>query len=395
MKIITLFTLLFCLSFLLEIDAQNVDAILQSVEKNNLTLQNARANAAACRAETDADVNLFGPTTVEYSPFFHQGVSGIANSELIVSQELEFPSLYSSRRHMTTLKDNVVQENYRILHRDVLLQAEELCIDFAMAREKQMLIDKRLANIDTLLVLCQRRLEYGDATVIDINRIKMDKMRLITEELGLIEEKTNITDQLVLLNGGKPLENDAINALWESKHFTDNIPLITNDVSDCAEMATAEAECAASRHALLVARRQWLPTLTVGYRRNTELREAYGGFLVGVSIPLFSNSKKIKAARLRQNAAELTAVQTETEATKRQERLITKVVNLQRTLAAYDLPLMEEGLQSLYKAVTEGQLSIIDYHIESDRVFSTLQERINTENELYHTLAQLQKYQDL
>ncbi|MDE7085998.1 MAG: hypothetical protein K2O48_04850 [Prevotella sp.] len=74
----------------------DIETIIASVEANNTLLKAVRSGNAATVAEVKSE-NTIGETSVEYSPFFRKGVGGTASSELIVSQEFDFPTVYGAR----------------------------------------------------------------------------------------------------------------------------------------------------------------------------------------------------------------------------------------------------------------------------------------------------------
>ena len=56
-----------------------------------------------------------------------------------------------------------------------------------------------------------------------------------------------------------------------------------------AGILSAEASVDAAAQEIKVNKQNWLPKFEVGYRRNTAMKEASNGFLVGASLPLFSS----------------------------------------------------------------------------------------------------------
>ena len=79
--------------------AQGIDEILQQIARNNpqLHAQDKARNAEKIELKTS---NNLDRTAVSYSPFFANGVQGIASSELVVSQDFDFPTLYAGRNKM-------------------------------------------------------------------------------------------------------------------------------------------------------------------------------------------------------------------------------------------------------------------------------------------------------
>lgn len=399
-KILIVVVLLSCLSAAAQNSsaaAQNFSAVLRAIEENNTKLaavrQNNAANVCAMQAE-----NTIGATSVEYSPFFTSGYRGIVGSELIVTQEFDYPTLYRERAKSADLRRDVLDLEYRTLRRDILLDATLNCYDLAAARENAALIRQRIAATDSLLSIYNRRLDHGHATIIDFNRIKMDRMVLLTEEAECQANALNIIDHLTTLNGGQPLPDLPKDSIEASSLFTTSALSTSSSFStssalteDPLEVAAAEAELTAARHERNLSRKSWFPTFTAGFRVNTEMREANGGFVVGVAFPLFGNGKKQRAAQMRTSAAEMELADARAEAQSRMRALKTEADNLQRTLSTYDVPLMEETLSLLMRAVLAGEISIMDYYPEAERIYGMLQQRLATENSLNKVNAELHR----
>ena len=74
----------------------SVDDVLKQIAQNNLTLKALQHDNEADVLDIKAENSLDG-LSVEYSPFFRSGYSGVAESELVVSQEIQFPTKYADR----------------------------------------------------------------------------------------------------------------------------------------------------------------------------------------------------------------------------------------------------------------------------------------------------------
>lgn len=371
--------------------AQGVEKLLATIEQNNLQLRAAREAAAANVADLEA-ANSLGPTSVEYSPFFHARYPGIVSSELIVTQEFDYPTLYAKRRESARLQGRVGELEYRRLRRDVLHEAAQCCNDLVVARENERLVRRRIEAADSLLSIFEKRLQHGHATIIDVNRIRMDRMGLTTEAAECATATLRLREQLQRLNGDQPLQFSIEELMPVTEMMAiGKTPLASPD--ETLEMQTAEAVLDASRHDLELSRKSWLPTFTAGIRVNTEQRDANGGFVVGVAFPLFGNAKKQKAAKLHHESAQLQLADAQAEAENRQRRLANEAQSLKRTLDTYDTGLMEETLQLLLHAVIAGEVTVSEYYIEADRVMTLMQQRLSTEAEYNNVLLQLLREQ--
>lgn len=376
--------------------AQDITPILASIEQNNLQLRTARETYAADIAEREAGNTLLGTTAIEYSPFFHRGIHGLASSELIVSQEITYPTLYRDRKQAIALQNSVYDYEYRTLRREILLEAAGLCHDLQYAHQEAALLAHRRATTDSILRIFERRLALGHATIMETERIRLDSMQLTTEWAMLQQEMDASRRALLTLNGGDLLPYlSSLDSIYQTEAEHSPLekriePAHTTDY-ETLETLTAEAGIAAARHQEKLSRKEWLPGISVGYRRNTDLHVANGGFMVGLSFPLSSLSGKQRAARMQRSAAELRLAEARADAASRHESLIAESIRLQHTLSTYDLPLMWQSLSTLHRAVIGGELPVADYFAHVETIYAILQQRLKTERSLVKVLTDMQR----
>ena len=92
----TYITLAACLFFTTGMQAQSIDEVLRQIEQNNKELQSQQHATRAAQLEVQTQNNLEDPS-VEYSPFYTKGITGMSSSELVVTQGFDFPTLYAAR----------------------------------------------------------------------------------------------------------------------------------------------------------------------------------------------------------------------------------------------------------------------------------------------------------
>ena len=68
-----------------------------------------------------------------------------------------------------------------------------------------------------------------------------------------------------------------------------------------------------------------------------------------------------------------------------------EIRQLQSALEVYDVQLMYGTLDALKKAVEGGMISVMDYYVEADGVYSSLLEYIDVENRYYRLMAEVRK----
>ena len=369
--------------------ADNIGDVLKQVASNNLTLQALVHDNQADVLDIKASNSIGGPS-VEYSPFFTKGYSGVAESELVVSQEIDFPTKYAARNKQAKMQ-NIVGEQLLIKQRrDILLQAQLLCIDLIRLNQTLSMLHERLANSETLLQMYQKRMDAGDANALELNKVKLDCMEvrtLVNEAQG---ERTSLLQQLRLLNGGKPI--DVIDTVLPE------YPQITNFESYRALALASDADVAVAQTALRAAdmnlklqKNEWLPNISFGYRRNTEQGEGINGFLVGVSFPLYSNSNNVKAARQRRESAELQVMQAQNEAEASMRTNYEQLQGLQQVIYHSDVKLLQESLTLFAKALQHGEITALVYYVEINSIYEKLQRHIDLHCQSVKLLAELHK----
>lgn len=369
--------------------ADNIGDVLKQVAVNNLTLQALAHDNQADVLDIKASNSIGGPS-VEYSPFFTKGYSGVAESELVVSQEIDFPTKYAARNKQAKMQHTVGEQLLAKQRRDILLQAQLLCIDLIRLNQTLSMLHERLANSETLLQMYQKRMDAGDANALELNKVKLDCMEvrtLVNEAQG---ERTSLLQQLKQLNGGKPID------------VTDTVlpeyPQITNFESYRALALASDVDVAVAQTALRAAdmnlklqKNEWLPNISFGYRRNTEHGEGINGFLVGVSFPLYSNSNNVKAARQRRESAELQVLQAQNEAEASMRTNYEQLLGLQQVIDHSDVKLLQESLDLFAKALQQGEITALVYYVEINSIYEKLQRHIDLHCQSVKLLAELHK----
>ena len=371
------------------VQAQSMDEILRSIEQNSPELKSQQQAIHAAQLEVQTLNNLEDPS-VEYSPFFAKGVEGVASSELVVKQGFDFPTLYAARKKQGKLQQEALNRQNDRNRREVLLRAKTLCLDLIRLNQEQELLEQRKKNAEELLSLFNERLEKGDANILEVNKIKMERMNVQTEVAQNAAAHRNALQQLLAMNGNLPLEF-ACSSYPVLTPVTSYSALYDEVMATDASLLEADATARAADKELSVNRQNWLPKLEVAYRRNTSLGEKSNGFLVGGSIPLFSKRKRTQIARAQAISAQLQRddVRLKTEANIQSQ--FNEMQQIHEAMQAYDIPLMHQTLDLLKQAVTAGQLSIIDYYVEAEGVYRNLQAYMEIENQYQKLMATIYK----
>lgn len=368
--------------------AQDINAVLKSVEQNNMELKALLKGNEAADIENKSQ-NTLEDLSIEYSPFFQSETSGIASSELVITQGVDFPTLYGARKKAGQLQRNVLDMQYQTARRDILVNAKKLCLDIINYNKQKQLLQERRKNADELLAMFELKFKNGDATSLELNKIKLDRMNLETELVQADTKHANVMQQLQALNGGHPIEVNMTE--YPQAPADDEVTMYEKAVATDWTVRTAQASVLAAEQDVKVNKQSWIPKFEIGYRRNTDGDNASNGFLIGGSIPLFSSKNKVKIAKARQTEAVMQHANARINAENSARTMINQMKQLKASADAYDVPLMRQTLKLLRTAVENGEISVTEYYVEADNIYKNMITYMDIERQYQDALTEIYK----
>jgi len=368
--------------------AQDINSVLKSVEQNNMELKALLKGNEAADIENKSQ-NTLEDLSIEYSPFFQSETSGIASSELVITQGFDFPTLYGARKKAGQLQRNVLDMQYQTARRDILVNAKKLCLDIINYNKQKQLLHERRKNADELLAMFELKFKNGDATSLELNKIKLDRMNLETELVQADTKHANAMQQLQALNGGQPIEVNMTE--YPQAPADDEVTMYEKAVATDWTVRTAQASVLAAEQNVKVNKQSWIPKFEIGYRRNTEGDNASNGFLIGGSIPLFSSKNKVKIAKARQTEAVMQHANARINAENSARTMINQMKQLKASADAYDVPLMRQTLKLLRTAVENGEISVTEYYVEADNIYKNMITYMDIERQYQDALTEIYK----
>ena len=383
----TLIIIALCLPMWMQ--AQSIDHVLQSIEQNNKELQSALQLTKAQKMENRTANNLLDPT-VSYSSFYKNGAGPGHGTEFVASQGFDFPTQYITRNRQADLANEALSKEQLAIRRDILLKAKTLCLDLILLNQEKALMDIRKQNADELEALYAQRLEAGDANILEVNKIKMERMNVQTEVAQNHASHRNALQSLLAMNGNMPLEFAESN-YPEIKEILDFNTLRDEVIASDLDLQALSFATKAAEKQVSVNKQDWLPKLEAGFRRNTDTEMSMNGFVVGGSIPLFSNRKKVQIAKAEALSAQLMQEDAKLQVENNLMALYNEMQQLKDAMNAYDVPLLYKSLDLLKQALKEGQISLIEYFVEAETVYKNLQARMQLENQYQKVMASIYK----
>lgn len=369
----------------------SIEEVLRSVETNNKELQANRQLVSAQKLEAKLDNNLPDPT-VTYSHLYGNKEGMGFTGEFIASQSFDFPTLYRQRNKLSQLKGESYDQQTGAVRQQVLLQAKEACLDLIFLNRQKSLLDLRRENAEALSALYRKRLEQGDANILELNKIELELLNVRNEVRMNEAARTNKLQELEMLNGGIPVQ------LTDTVYEALELPLSFDDLrqeimGNDRRLLALKSEQAISARQIRVNRTMGLPSFELGYRMNPSSGgERFNGFLVGISIPLFSNRNNVKQAKAQSLYTDLQLESTTTAVENELLQLYNQSVALKASIDEYsDVLKSQNNLALLNKAIQAGQISMIEYFVDVTTIYQSMQNQLQLQNEYQKVLAQLYK----
>ena len=361
----------------------SIEEVLRSVETNNKELQANRQMVTAQKLEAKLDNNLPDPT-VTYSHLYGNKEGMGFTGELVASQSFDFPSLYMQRNKLSKQKGENYDRQGEEVRQQILLQAKEACLDLIFLNQQKNLLDIRRKSAEQLAALYQQRLEQGDANILETNKIELELLNVRNEVRMNEAARVNKQRELEMLNGG-------ISIVELPLSFADlRQEILEND----RRLLSLQSAKAVSSRQISVNKTMGLPSFELGYRMNPSSGgERFNGFLVGISIPLFSNRNNVKQAKAQNLYTDLQLESTMTAVENELLQLYNQSVALKTSIDEYGEVLeSQNNLALLNKAIQAGQISMIEYFVDVTTLYQSMQNHMQLQNEYQKVMAQLYKF---
>lgn len=370
----------------------SIDQVLQGIEANNRELKASYQLTTARKLEAGLENNLADPTVSYVHQYGNKEGLGM-QGELVASQSFDFPTVYAQRSKLIRAKGTGFDRQGAELRQQILLQAKELCLDLVLLNQQKALLDQRRQNAEQLASLYATRLSTGDANILETNKINLELLNAKNEARMNEAARAARLKELATLNGGIPVGFPDTEYVGVPELLSVD-ELKTVALSSNLQLLSLQSDQATALRQLSVNKAKGLPGLELGYRLNTATGgERFNGFLVGVSIPLFSNRNNVKQAKAQTRYTELQLESTTSVVENELQSLYDQSVALKTSMNEYSEVLKSQnGLELLNKAIQSGQISMMEYFVDVTTLYQSMQNYMQLQNEYQKVMAQLYKY---
>ena len=372
--------------------SNDVESILQGVEKNNKELQAYQNYIDSKKLELKSTNNLPDPQLgAYYLPFGEHNTGDY--SEFQISQTIEFPTVYGAKSKLIESQSQQLQFNYSVKRQEILSQAKKLCLELTYLDKQKNVEQERLQRSKTVFEQAQELYAKEEKSALEFNKAKVAWMQQQFEVQQIESDQQNILLSLKNLNGD-------VDITWNSPVYAADLGISDRDslwqakLAKDPELQKIQQQELLAQQTLKVAKSKSLPDLSLGYNYQGVAGSNYSGVYGGISIPLWSNKNKVLAAK--------SNLQYQTANSESYQSIIR--VNFDKQYNEYSMLLLKyneyqktlTGLNSgelLLKAYQQGEISFMEYYIELNFYNDAYDAMLIVENQLHQRKSQLLKHQ--
>lgn len=371
---------------------QNITSVLLDIEQNNQELHAYASLMESRKRESKSINNLPDPQAYSYYLPWGDHFTG-AYSEYQVTQAFEFPTVYGVRNKLIKKLHEQLEFEYALKRQNILLPAKKYCLELIYLNKKLEVEQSRVQKAKEVFNQIEKLYELEQVGILEINKAKIAWMQ---EQFKIDQIETNMLNLLVLLqnlNGGKEvvfnqfdfidnLKITDIDSLWKDKQLLDPY------------LIKLQKEEEVAIYQIKLSKNNSLPNFTAGYNYQGISGLNYSGVYGGMSIPLWHNKNKVKAAKakyqFKQDFTNSQFLKAYADIQKQYNSYTTLFGKYQEYRSTLD------GLNSdalLFKSYELGELSFMEYYLEMQFYRRAYDSMLEMENQLNQLKAELLKHQ--
>jgi len=368
---------------------ESMSSILSAIEANNPTLKMLQSQFELEKAEARVENYLENPT-VEFGRFPSVGGTGV-KTVYGVSQGFDFPTAYAKRKNMASQTIKGAELAYRLARREILLEAKHLLIEKAIVTKMLSEAQKRSDLAKAMEQIFERKVAAGLVGILDLNNARM-RTAEASQRLNELDARIRALNfKLQAINGMKPIDSKGV-------LFSTILPKKDSLLSAYKEkdlrFGLAQAQVDMARANLAVVRHEALPKFEIGFESEQANDEHFRGIKAGVTIPLWADTGKKRAARARYSAATAAQSDSNYQLAAEFEHKFMETQSLNERYRASVLAI--DGYQNfdlLKKAVEMGEISIVDFYTEVSFLYEFTDHSLELELELAKAIAELLSFE--
>ncbi len=343
----------------LGIQAQDISDFLQQVSRNNPEILAYQKLLEARRIEAKTGLT---PSDPVISFGIWPGNSAAIGSKKIwsVNQSFAFPTKYLIQKRVNISTLILAEQEFNFGKLMTLLNAKLLFIDLVYSEKTLNILLERKKGYDNLLDSWKKMVSYGEATILEYNKIAMELSSLTLNINKREAQIKTLSNKLQYLAGNNASLPELFNyPLTEEQDFEE---LITYKTEFHPSFIIPQKEYLLSVEEIKLTKTGSLPEFQIGVGSEIVMGEAYTGPVAGFSVPLWSNLNKVKTASA---ISDQTAAARDAELLRLKSEVMIEFLNMdaikKSMLDISDILKTGENKKYLDIALGSGEISLTTY----------------------------------
>lgn len=369
-------------------EAQEADSLMKLVLEQNRELKVARE--AYQVAILEAGIGNTPPDPeVEFAYLLGEPSDLGKRTDFGISQQLDFPTAYIHRSRVKKIQHSRAELEYHLTRQKVLLEARQLWIEQIHLNQLQILLSERLQQAETIRKHMEQQLRAGEVGLLEVGQSRLMLASLESESGEVLTHLENNQIALLEITGGTHLEIDESNFPQAVQVLPDSI-LEAYRQGPYAQLYQQNLVLKEEEKNLALS--QYLPKLKAGYFSESVIDQAFRGFRMGISVPLWENANTVKKAKSEIAQAEAAIDQVNNEQEMEIRQSLNRLETLQKRVKILEDALEEaNSLTLLTSAMENGEISLTEYFYTSDFYFRNQQQLLRYKRDLLVQEAELLK----
>jgi len=389
----TIYTVCLLMFVSSSIKAQNsIDNVLIEIAKNNKSIQANERYIEAKKLQYKTGLTLKNPS-IEYEYLNGSPVGAGNQTDFLAVQSFDFPTAYSKKKQVADLQIEQTDFQLTALKRDVLLNTKQTCIEMIYYNKKQVELEKRIQNAEKLNSDYQKKLNNGEANILDANKAKLQLINLQNDIRFNSSQITQLNQKLTELNGGLSIAFE--DTFYSAPPIIPEFNSLMDSIeSNSPTLNALQQEEEINQKKVELTKAMTLPKMEAGYRYQSILGQQYQGIHLGLTIPLWENKNTVKFQKAQTLFSEVKIEEHKNQHHSEIQQLYYNYQNLNITLTEYKQILTTiNNTELLEKALKLGEISSIQYFMEVNYFYNSFDKYLQLEKEYYLVIAELHKYQ--
>lgn len=367
---------------------ENISSILFSIEENNTKLKALKEEMKAQKLGNKTGIYLSDPD-VAFGYLWGTPSNIGTRKDFSVTQTFDIPTITGMKSRLANNKNQLVELQYASERINLLLEAKQYAIDLIYYNGLKKELEIRLRHAQTIADAYKQRLERGDASILEYNKVQLN-LSTVQGEMSRVEvERNTLLSELKRLNGGIEI------LLEENNYSPASLPADFEEWYLSAEQKNpllqyVKQQIEVNRKEVKLNKAMRFPKFSAGYSLEKTLGQKYQGANIGISIPLWENKNRVKQAKAGVIAAQTREQESKQQFYNRLQNLYMRANGLQQTAAGYRKSLQSlNNTDLLMKALDVGEINLLNYIVEIGLYYDTVNQTLAAERDFEKALADL------